>query len=101
MFEKHSRRYQKGASFVPHITRNRLVFKPPRVAGWCKTPRILQLSSLFAHLGAFGNGKSLIDKQLLNESGAQTTYQNSTATRSICSWPLSGRRLPGAAAVTD
>src|SRR3954468_22404503 len=100
MIEKHTRRYQKGMSFVMHVARNTLVFKPRRVRERCKTPRIVQLSSMFAHLEPSGDGKSLATKRLPNRPHAQTAYQNSTATRTFCSC-LSEAGAPNATAVTD
>src|SRR3954462_12018570 len=59
MLEKHTRRTHKCASFAPHLARSTPVFKQRRVAGWRKIPRIVHLSSRFAHLGPFAATKSL------------------------------------------
>jgi hypothetical protein len=65
MLEKHTRRTHNCASSEPHLTRNRRVFRPGRAGRWCKTQRILQLSSMFAHFGPSSSSKSLPMKRLL------------------------------------
>src|SRR4051812_27333187 len=75
MIKKHTVRSHKGATFVTHVTRSRLVSKPRRVGRWCKSARLLQLSSLFAHPDASGTGKSLDNTGLLNRSRQQCGFK--------------------------
>jgi hypothetical protein len=75
MIEKRAVRDHKAASFAPHATRNTLVFKRGRAGRWCKTQRILQLSSMFAHLDAIAVCKCLATRQLLNRPRAQHAFK--------------------------
>src|SRR5436190_1943176 len=75
MLEKHTRRTHKCPGFAPRVTRTTFVFKPRRVARWCRTPRIVDLSSMFAHLAPFGACKSLLGKHLLKRSRAKRGFK--------------------------
>src|SRR4051812_15251878 len=79
MIEKHIGEDHKSANCGARAAPKTLVFQSPRVAPPRTNGRILQLSSTFAHPGAFRACNSLAEKSLPNRPHAQCVVQNSRA----------------------
>src|SRR5690349_5163256 len=82
MIEHRIRKCHKGASFEPHLTCTTLVFKPRRARRWCKTQRILALSSHCMNFERLGASKSLAKNDLASAPRAQSGVQYSPRRRS-------------------
>src|SRR4051812_19569412 len=118
MIEKRMRRTHNCPNCDPRLTRNSLVFEARPRGGWCKTQRILELSSQFVNFERLAAGKSLTKNDLTPARPGQSGVQNSrrspssvatlseagrrarlltyspthllTSAKAVCSWPLRG-----------
>src|SRR4051794_27870893 len=76
MIEKHARRDHKAASFAPRVSCKKLVYKPRRAGGCCKSPRIMELSWRFVHLSAFAHASRCTAGHLRKGPCADSGFKN-------------------------